>query len=157
LKRRDNNSPFDRIASLSRRLCCREMAHALVKKKGKAKDEYYGKLTLDLGNEVCFSVKHGMAAMENLVEKLSIAEEKAECKKLKKELEEARFRNTFLRMQNERVERDLYWTRVRAHEFYQEMIRRGFVFEVGPNEAVDVPIKDNKSLSSEPRGSPRYS
>ncbi|GKA04007.1 putative reverse transcriptase domain-containing protein [Tanacetum coccineum] len=30
---------------------------------------------------------------------------------------------------NERVMRDLYWTRVRAHEFYQEMIRRGFVFE----------------------------
>ncbi|GJV32886.1 hypothetical protein Tco_1393286, partial [Tanacetum coccineum] len=38
--------------------------------------------------------------------------ERAECKKLKKELEEARFSNTLLRMQNERVERDLYWTRV---------------------------------------------
>nr|GEW38901.1 hypothetical protein [Tanacetum cinerariifolium] len=48
-------------------------------------------------------------------------EDKAECKKLKKELEEARFSNTFLRMQNERVKRDLYWTRVRPHEFYQEM------------------------------------
>ncbi|GJT17308.1 putative reverse transcriptase domain-containing protein [Tanacetum coccineum] len=53
----------------------------------------------------------------------------AECKKLKKELEEARLSNTFLRMQNERVEKDLHWTRVRAHEFYQEMIRRGFVFK----------------------------
>ncbi|GJY86375.1 hypothetical protein Tco_0500401 [Tanacetum coccineum] len=81
-------------------------------------------------------------------------EEKAECKKLKKELEEERLSNTFLRMQNERVERDLYWTRVRAHEFYQEMIRRGFVFEERPNEAIDVPIEDEKSPLSEPRGSP---
>ncbi|GKD14061.1 putative reverse transcriptase domain-containing protein [Tanacetum coccineum] len=64
---------------------------------------------------------------ELLVEKLSNAEDKVECKKLKKELEESRFSNTLLRMQNERVERDFYWTRVRAHEFYQEMIRRGFV------------------------------
>ncbi|GJW77763.1 hypothetical protein Tco_0139445 [Tanacetum coccineum] len=55
--------------------CSREMAHALVEKKGKAKDEYY---------------------------------EKAECKRLKKELEEAR-----------------------------------------PNEAIDVPVKDEKSPLSE--------
>ncbi|GJX51964.1 hypothetical protein Tco_0280333 [Tanacetum coccineum] len=103
LIRRDINSLFSRMASLSRRLCGRETVHALVEKKGKAKDKYYGKLILDL--------------------------DKVECKNLKKELEEARFSNTFLRMQNERVERDLYWTRVRAHEVYQEMIRRGFVFE----------------------------
>ncbi|GJY10555.1 hypothetical protein Tco_0378740 [Tanacetum coccineum] len=100
------------------------------------------------------SVEQGTAAMEKLVEKLENVEEKAECKKLKKELEEARLSNTFLRMQNERVERDLYWTRVRAHEFYQEMIRRGFVFEERPNEAIDVPIEDEKSPLSEPRGSP---
>ncbi|GJZ56056.1 hypothetical protein Tco_0611249 [Tanacetum coccineum] len=171
LMRRDINSLFGRMASLSRRLCGCETAHALVKKKGKAKDEYYGKLILDLGNEVRSSVEQETARMEKLVEKLGNAEEKAECKKLKKELEEARFSNTFLRMQNERVERDLYWTRVRAHEFYREMIRRGFVFEERPNEAIDVPIAfeerprtDNiesafdcvgkKSLSSEPRGSP---
>nr|GEX67291.1 hypothetical protein [Tanacetum cinerariifolium] len=43
-----------------------------------------------------------MAAMDNLVKKLGNAEEKAECKKLKKELKEARFSNTLLRMQNER-------------------------------------------------------
>ncbi|GJR71662.1 hypothetical protein Tco_0084027 [Tanacetum coccineum] len=49
--------------------------------------------------------------MENLVRKLGNAEEKDECKKLKKELEEVRFSNTLLHMQNERVERDLYWTR----------------------------------------------
>ncbi|GJR60219.1 hypothetical protein Tco_1502381 [Tanacetum coccineum] len=115
------------MASLSRRLCGSETAHALVVKKGKAKDEYYGKLILDLGNEVRSSMEEGTAVMENLVKKLGNAEEKAECKKLKKELEEARFSNTFLRIQNERVERDLYWTRVRAHEFYREMIRRGFL------------------------------
>ncbi|GJY85453.1 hypothetical protein Tco_0499479 [Tanacetum coccineum] len=102
----------------------RETAHALVEKKGE------------------------------LVEKLEIVKGKAECKKLKKELEEARLSYTFLRMQNERVERDLYWTRVRAHEFYQEMIHRGFVFEKRPNEAIDVPIKDEKSPLSKPQGSP---
>ncbi|GJU64491.1 hypothetical protein Tco_1246326 [Tanacetum coccineum] len=52
LMRRDINSLFGRMASLSRRLCGRETAHALVEKKGKATDEYYGKLILDLGNEV---------------------------------------------------------------------------------------------------------
>ncbi|GKG07054.1 hypothetical protein Tco_0330023, partial [Tanacetum coccineum] len=77
--RRDIDSLFIRIASLLRQLCGHETAHALVEKKGKAKDEYY---------------------------------ERVECKKLKKKLEEARFSNTLLPMQNERVERDLYWTRV---------------------------------------------
>ncbi|GJV14916.1 hypothetical protein Tco_1360239 [Tanacetum coccineum] len=109
-----------------------------------AKDEYYGKLILDLGNEVRSSVEQGTTAMEKLVEKLGNTEVKVECKKLKKELEETRFSNIFLRMQNERVERDLYWTRVRAHEFYQEMIRRGFVFEERSNEAINVPVKDEE-------------
>ncbi|GKA61708.1 hypothetical protein Tco_0761227 [Tanacetum coccineum] len=102
------------------------------------------------GNEVRSSVEQGTAAMERLIEKLGNVEEKAECKKLKKELEEARLSNTFLRMQNEQVERDLYWTKVRAHEFYQEMIHRGFVFEERPNEAINVPIEDEKSPLSEP-------
>ncbi|GKA35526.1 hypothetical protein Tco_0722017 [Tanacetum coccineum] len=88
---------------------------------GKAKDEYYGKLILDLGNEVRSSVEQGTAVMEKLVEKLGNAEDK-----------------------NKRVERDLYWTRVRAHEFYQEMIRRGFVFKERPNEAINVPVKDEE-------------
>nr|GEV07785.1 putative reverse transcriptase domain-containing protein [Tanacetum cinerariifolium] len=96
----------------------------------------------------------GTAAMEKLVEKLGNVEDKVECKNLKKKLKEARFSNTFLRMQNERVERDLYWTRVRALKFYQEMIRRGFVFEERPNEAINVPIKDEKSPSFETRRSP---
>ncbi|GKE79991.1 hypothetical protein Tco_1549991, partial [Tanacetum coccineum] len=107
-----------------------------------------------LGNEVHFSMEQGMAAMKKLVEKLGNAGEKAECKKLKKELEKARFSDTFLRMKNERVERDLYWTRVRAYEFYREMYRRGFVFEERPNEAIDVSVEDKKSPLSEPRGSP---
>nr|GFA02981.1 reverse transcriptase domain-containing protein [Tanacetum cinerariifolium] len=80
-----------------------ETSYALVEKKGKAKDEYHGKLILDLGNEVPFSVEQGTAAMEKLVEKLGNAKDKPEYKKLKKELEEARFSNTFLRMQNERT------------------------------------------------------
>ncbi|GJY80338.1 putative reverse transcriptase domain-containing protein [Tanacetum coccineum] len=37
------------------------------------------------------------------------------------------------------------------------MIRRGFMFEERPNEAINVPIKDEKSPSSEPQGSPRDS
>ncbi|GKB87587.1 putative reverse transcriptase domain-containing protein, partial [Tanacetum coccineum] len=152
--RRDIDSLFGRMVNFSRRLCGRETAHALVEKKGEAKDRFYGKLILDLGNEVHSSVEQGTVTMEKLVKKLGNVEEKAECKKLKKELEEARLSNTFLRMQNERVKRDLYWTRVRAHEFYQEMIHRGFLFEERPNEAIDVPIEDEKSPLSEPRGSP---
>ncbi|GKD62629.1 hypothetical protein Tco_1300138, partial [Tanacetum coccineum] len=88
--------------------------------KGKAKDEYYGKLILDLGNEVRSSVEQGMAAMEKLVEKLGNVKEKAECKKLKKELEEA----------------------------------RGFVCKEILNEVIGVPVEDEKSPSSDPRGSP---
>nr|GEV05678.1 putative reverse transcriptase domain-containing protein [Tanacetum cinerariifolium] len=90
LMRREINSLFGRMASLSRRLCGRETTHALVKKKGKAKDEFYGKFILDLGNEVRFSVEKGTAIMEKLDEKLGNVEGDVECKKLKKELEEAR-------------------------------------------------------------------
>nr|GEW08710.1 putative reverse transcriptase domain-containing protein [Tanacetum cinerariifolium] len=90
LMRRDINSLFGRMASLSRQLCGREMAHALVEKKGKEKDEFYGKLILDLGNEVRSSMEQGTAVVEKLVEKLGNAKGKVECKKLKKELKEAR-------------------------------------------------------------------
>nr|GEX39941.1 hypothetical protein [Tanacetum cinerariifolium] len=55
------------------------------------KDEYYGKMILELVTEVPSSVEQGMTAMENLVEKLGNVEDKAECKKLKNELKEARF------------------------------------------------------------------
>ncbi|GJW11015.1 putative reverse transcriptase domain-containing protein, partial [Tanacetum coccineum] len=88
--RRDIDSLFGRMVNFSRRLCGRETAHALVEKKGKAKDKFYGKLILDLGNEVRSSVEQGTAAMEKLVEKLGNTEDKVECKKLKRELEEAR-------------------------------------------------------------------
>nr|GEV54050.1 hypothetical protein [Tanacetum cinerariifolium] len=67
-----------------------EVAHALVEKRGKAKDKFYGKLILELGNEVRSSVKQGMATMEKLVEKLGNTEDKVECKKLNTELEESR-------------------------------------------------------------------
>ncbi|GJX82692.1 putative reverse transcriptase domain-containing protein [Tanacetum coccineum] len=117
LMRKDINSLFGRMPSISRRLCGRETAHALVEKKGKVKDQYYGKLILDLGNEVRSSVEEGTAAMGNLVRKLGNAEERAECKKLKKELEEARFSNTLLR--------DLCWKkdRMRLSMFQLKMKR----------------------------------
>ncbi|GKE10373.1 hypothetical protein Tco_1413924 [Tanacetum coccineum] len=67
-----------------------EDAHALVEKKGKAKDKFYGKLILDLDYEVRSSVEEGTTAMEKLVERLGNIEDKVDCKKLKKELEEAR-------------------------------------------------------------------
>ncbi|GKC40419.1 putative reverse transcriptase domain-containing protein [Tanacetum coccineum] len=121
--RRDIDSLFGRMVNFSRRLCGRETAYALVEKKSEAKDKFYGKLILDLGNEVRSSVDQGTTAMERLVEKLGNVKEKAECKKLKKELEEAKLSNTFL-----------------------QMIRKGFVFEERPNEAIDVPIEDVKSL-----------
>ncbi|GJV00741.1 hypothetical protein Tco_1330011 [Tanacetum coccineum] len=70
-------------------------------------------------NELRSSVEEGTTAMENLVRKLGNAEEIAKCKKLKKELEEARFSNTLLQR---------------------------------PNEAIDVPIEDEESPSSEPLG-----
>nr|GEX60048.1 putative zinc finger, CCHC-type, retrotransposon Gag domain protein [Tanacetum cinerariifolium] len=69
LIRRDINSFFGQMASLSRRLCGREMAYALVKKKGKANDKFYGKLTLALGNEVRSSMEQGTVVMEKQVEK----------------------------------------------------------------------------------------
>ncbi|GJT41300.1 hypothetical protein Tco_0941165 [Tanacetum coccineum] len=155
--RRNINSLFGRIASLTRRVCGRETVHALVEKKGKAKDKYYGNLITDLGNEVRCSMGEREAVLEDIIKEFGNAEERAECKKLKKEMEEAMSSNTLLRMLKERVERDLYWTRVQAHELYREMIRRGVVFEERPNEAIDVSIKDEESLSSEPQGSPRDS
>ncbi|GJS69471.1 hypothetical protein Tco_0702312 [Tanacetum coccineum] len=88
--RRDIDSLFGRIASLLRRVCGRETAYALVEKKGKEKDKYYGKLIADLVNEMRTSIEEGAVAMENLVRKLGNAEERNECKRLKKELEESR-------------------------------------------------------------------
>ncbi|GJW09306.1 hypothetical protein Tco_1575133 [Tanacetum coccineum] len=109
LMRRDINSLFGQMDSLSRRLCGRKTVHALVEKKGKAKDEYYGKLILDLGNEVRSSVEQGTTAMEKMVEKLGNAKE------------------------------------------------NGIVFEERLNKAIDVLVEDEKSPSSELRGSPRDS
>ncbi|GKB21838.1 hypothetical protein Tco_0855761 [Tanacetum coccineum] len=113
---RDINSLFGRMASLQDD-CVAPTAHALGREERKKqrtsniKDEYYGKLILDLGNEVRSSVKQGTTAMERLVKKLGNAEDKAE----------------------------------------------GFVFEERPNEAINVPIEDEKSPSSKSRGSPHDS
>ncbi|GJQ89145.1 hypothetical protein Tco_0000284 [Tanacetum coccineum] len=74
--RRDIDSLFGRMVNFSRRLCGRETVNALVEKKGKAKDKFYGKLILDLGNEVHSSMKQGTAAMEKLVEKLGFNEDR---------------------------------------------------------------------------------
>ncbi|GJV72355.1 putative reverse transcriptase domain-containing protein, partial [Tanacetum coccineum] len=86
----DIDSLFGRMVNFLRRLCGRETAHTLAEKKVEAKDRFYDKLILDLGNEVRSSVEQGTAAMEKLVKKLKNVEEKAKCKKLKKELEEER-------------------------------------------------------------------
>nr|GEW60439.1 hypothetical protein [Tanacetum cinerariifolium] len=74
---------------------------ALVEKKGKAKDKHYGRLILDLGDEMhCIEkVEERMTALENRVEGFANTEERAECKKLKRDLEEANLDNTLLRMQ----------------------------------------------------------
>nr|GEW77377.1 reverse transcriptase domain-containing protein [Tanacetum cinerariifolium] len=45
-------------------------------KKGKTKDEFYGKLILDLGNEVRSSMEQGTTTMEKLVEKHGNAKDK---------------------------------------------------------------------------------
>nr|GEV23524.1 putative reverse transcriptase domain-containing protein [Tanacetum cinerariifolium] len=104
LIRRDINSLFDRMASLSRRLCGHETAHALMEKK------------------------------ENN------AEEKAECKKLGKELEEAR---GFM-----------------FEERPNEAIDVPIMFEERPRtDSIEFAFDcvGKKSPSSEPRGSPRDS
>nr|GEX46454.1 hypothetical protein [Tanacetum cinerariifolium] len=158
---RDIDSLFGQVASLSKRLCVRESAHALVEKKGKGKEKNYGRFILDLGDEVrCIDKVEGrMTTLENRVEGFANAKERVECKKLKRDLKEESISNTLLRMQNERVKRDLYYARVRAHEFYREMVCRGFGFKERPSEVINVLImsEDKKSPSSQPQGSPRNS
>nr|GEY44495.1 hypothetical protein [Tanacetum cinerariifolium] len=90
LMRRDINSLFGWMVSLSRRLCGRETSHALVEKKGKEKDEFYGKFILDFGNEVRSSVEQGTYAMESWLKSLDnvnaaiAAEQASECVEGKK-------------------------------------------------------------------------
>ncbi|GJY86376.1 hypothetical protein Tco_0500402 [Tanacetum coccineum] len=158
--RRDIDSLFGRMVNFSRRLCGRETAHALVEKKREAKDRFYGKLILDLGNEVRSSVEQGTAAMEKLVEKLENVEEKAECNKLKNELEKARLSNTFLCMQNEQVERDLYWTRKSCppksqpmtHAAIRQMIKESVDVAIAAEQARQVNVRNYASGSGPVRG-----
>nr|GEY73221.1 hypothetical protein [Tanacetum cinerariifolium] len=144
-----------KVAFISRRLHGRKKAHALVEKKGKAKDKFYGKLILELSNEVHSSVEQGTATMEKLVEKLGNTEDKVEHKKLKKELEEARGFVFEERQDPEAEVGDSVQVLVvlvvaqlsRVVEDPEAEVER-------PNEAINVMIEDEKSHVSEPRGSP---
>ncbi|GJU10763.1 hypothetical protein Tco_1133159 [Tanacetum coccineum] len=122
----------------------------------------------DLGNEVRSSVEQGTAAMEKLVEKLENVEEKAECNKLKNELEKARLSNTFLCMQNEQVERDLYWTRIgflvrrdrimppksapMTHAAIRQMIKESVDVAIAAEQARQVNVRNYASGSGPVRG-----
>ncbi|GJU02586.1 hypothetical protein Tco_1112924 [Tanacetum coccineum] len=108
-------------------------------------DSLFGRMVNFLRRLCGRETSHALVEKKGKVEKLDDVKDKTESKKLKKELEEARLSNTFLHMQNERVKRDLCWTRIRAHEFYLELIRRGFVFVERPNEAINVPVEDVES------------
>ncbi|GKE43580.1 hypothetical protein Tco_1470864 [Tanacetum coccineum] len=109
-------------------MCGHETVHALVKKKGKAKDEYYGKLILDLGNEVHSSMEQGTTGMEKLVEKLGNAEGTA-------------WEFVFEERPNEAINVPI---------MFQERPRTDSIESASDCE-------DKKSQSSEPRGSPRDS
>nr|GEV72077.1 putative reverse transcriptase domain-containing protein [Tanacetum cinerariifolium] len=114
LMRRDINSLFGRMASISRRLCGRETTYALVEKKGKAKDKFYETFKSPSPlSDIRARLLPGV--YKKLVEKLGNTKDNVECKKLKKELEKS----------------------------------RGIMFEERPNEAINVPIKDEKSPSSD--------
>nr|GEV65652.1 putative reverse transcriptase domain-containing protein [Tanacetum cinerariifolium] len=112
--RKDIKSLFRRVQSLSRRRTNRETTHARVKDREKANRRHYAKLDTYL------------------------AEDKVDCKKLKRDLEKARLSNTVLCMDKEQVERDLYQMRTWAYEFYQEMVRVIAVQKEGQSEVVDV-------------------
>ncbi|GJV78741.1 hypothetical protein Tco_1514611 [Tanacetum coccineum] len=104
--------------------------------------------------------KERSVAMGRIFRKLMVMlkETDNECKeRFKKELKNQGKSNISSSYAKERVKRDLYWTRVQAYEFYQEMIHRVVVFEERLNEAIDVSVEDEESPSSEPRGSPRDS
>ncbi|GJX99210.1 hypothetical protein Tco_0356229 [Tanacetum coccineum] len=126
------------IASISRQLCGHETTHALVKKKGKAKDEYYGKLILDLGNKVLSRMEEGTTAIENLVRKLGNAEERVECKKLKKELEEERIMHP--------KSSPLTQSAVR------QMIKESVDAAIATEQARDANARNNASRSGQARG-----
>ncbi|GJR04129.1 hypothetical protein Tco_0527113 [Tanacetum coccineum] len=101
------------------------------RKKERQRDTGFNVSSFDLGViEVRSSVEQGTTAMEKLVGKLENVEEKAECKKLKKELEEARLSNIFLHMrQKTRLSEILYWPRVRLMSSIKRRSIGGFDFK----------------------------
>ncbi|GJU05571.1 putative reverse transcriptase domain-containing protein [Tanacetum coccineum] len=138
--RRDINSLFGRVQSLSRRMSIRETAHARVEDREKENRRRYAKLDADLGVEEQFSsrVEGRMIVLEDCFREFGNAEDRVERKKLKRDLEEAKLSNTILRMDKEQVERDLYQMRAWAYGFYQEMIRIRAIPEERSSEAIDV-------------------
>ncbi|GJR84114.1 putative reverse transcriptase domain-containing protein [Tanacetum coccineum] len=110
-------------------------------------DENEPELTFLYKEENAFKPPPPTSDAEN--KDLSDAEERAKCKKLERELEEANVGNTLLQMRNERVERDLYHVRVWAQDFHRYMIRRGIMFEERPSEAIEVPIEKEEPTPQE--------
>ncbi|GJR91197.1 hypothetical protein Tco_0215208 [Tanacetum coccineum] len=128
--RRDINSLFEQVQSLSKQMSIHETAHARVEDREKAYRTLYAKLDTDL-------------------------EDRVERKKLERDLEEARLSNTILRMDKERIERYLYQTRAWAYGFYQEMVQVRAVREEGSSEVVDILATLGETSPHKPRGSPR--
>ncbi|GKD66289.1 hypothetical protein Tco_1308397 [Tanacetum coccineum] len=83
-------------------------------------------------------VEQRVASLEDRLKKMGDAEDRVESRKPKRELEEAKLSNMFIRWDKERVEKDLYEARVQAHRFFRELVRRGVAFEERLSEAIDV-------------------
>ncbi|GJZ13592.1 putative reverse transcriptase domain-containing protein [Tanacetum coccineum] len=100
--------------------------------------------------------ERGKTTMERIIRMHGNAEDKAECTELNEgTYEETKVRKHIPFVCKERVRRE----NSIGHEFElmnfnQEIILKDFMFEERPNEAIDVPIEDEKSPSSELRGSP---
>ncbi|GJW57108.1 putative reverse transcriptase domain-containing protein [Tanacetum coccineum] len=121
------------------------------RKEGEGKDEYYVKLLLDLGNEVRSSVEEGTAAMENLVRKLGNAEERAECKKLKKELEDARG-VVFEERPNEAIDVSVEDEEKSCLQTVQRKIKESVDAAIATERATQANAENNASGSGQARG-----
>nr|GEZ63874.1 putative reverse transcriptase domain-containing protein [Tanacetum cinerariifolium] len=88
LMRRDINYLFGRMASILRRLCGYETAHALVEKKGKAKDKFFWKVDLGIGVDAAIAVEQasveGAVKLQRWFEKTESVFEIIECAEGKK-------------------------------------------------------------------------
>ncbi|GJZ99897.1 pyrophosphate-energized membrane proton pump 2 isoform X1 [Tanacetum coccineum] len=96
-----------------------------------------------------------MTVLEDHVKAMGDAEDQVECRKLKRDLEEAKLSNTFIRWDNEHLKKDLFEARVQAHRYHLELVHGGFMFEERPSESIDVSIVSGENTSFVPHGSPR--